>query len=360
MKYLLHSDDAACYGLDPAGSPTRVLICSTAASRTLLTDPAVSGHRYRSLLGTAVSTALDLVAEADPAVAGALATEATTVVTILRGGLSFGVDSALSHRFGSPEAVSFVGTDRGAAHPLDISYERWEFAGRQLLVLGDIIGTGATVEKVLRAARQAAHGRGAEIAGYLVLTVGSRQGVRRLRDYFAELAHRGERFSAVIVALEALFELPDRTRLGQSFPQLPFDFLRSPRWSTPDFELHRLGRRDSLFEKCAVYDGGVRAFTPGEHRRFRADWWTEVRRRGSAAGLSLADLGRSTAGLDRYARPLDDWLEGIGWAAPETVRHLGVDHAELHALGRRAHEYAETASLDAYADARLAPGEPPR
>jgi hypothetical protein len=156
------------------------------------------------------------------------------------------------------------------------------------------------------------------------------------------------------VSLEALFELPDRTRLGQAFPQLPFDFLRSPQSSTPDFELHRLGRWDSLFEKCAIYDGGVRAYTPGEHRLFRTEWWTEVGRRGTDAGLSLGDLGRGTAGLDQYARPFDDWLGGITWAAPENTRHLGVDHAHLHALGRRAHEYAKTTSIGDYAAARLA------
>ncbi|MBC2874255.1 MULTISPECIES: hypothetical protein [Streptomyces] len=360
MKYLLRSNDAACYCLDSAASPTRVFVCSTAASRDLLTDPAVSGHRYRSLLGTAVSTALDLVAETDPTVAEALASDAATVVNILRGGLSFGVENALSHRFGSPAAVSFVGTDRGACRPLDISYERWEFAERPLLVLGDIIGTGATVEKVLRVARDTARDRGEEISGYLVLTVGSRQGVTRLRNFFAELSARGDRFSAAVVALEALFELPDRTGLGQAFPQLPFDFLRSPQRSSPDFELHRLGRRDSLFEKCAIYDGGVRAYTPGEHRLFRTEWWTEIQRRGSDAGLSLLDLGRTTAGLDQYARPFDDWLGEIAWAAPENVRHLGVDHADLHALGRQAREYAETTPIGAYAAARLGNGEPPR
>ncbi|MFI2609394.1 phosphoribosyltransferase [Kitasatospora sp. NPDC018619] len=360
MKYLLHSKDAACYRVDPAGPPTRVLLCSTAASRELLTDPVVTGHRYRSLLAGAVATALDLAARADPGLAAALAAESTTVVNILRGGLGFGVDAALAERFGYPGAVSFVGTDRGASHPLGISYERWEFTGRQLLVLGDIIGTGATAEKVLRAALDAARGRGAQLAGYLVLTVGSRQGIARLHRYFAELADSGEEFSAFIVALEALFELPGSARLGQSFPQLPFDFLRAPGRSAPDFELHRLAARDSLFEKCAVYDGGVRAFTPDEHRRFRAQWWARVRRLESETGLSLADLGRGTAGLDRYARPLEEWREGLDWAAAENLRHLGVDHAHLHALGRRAYAYAERTALGAYADARLAAGEPSR
>lgn len=193
----------------------------------------------------------------------------------------------------------------------------------------------------------AAEERGGRIESVLIFTVGSRLGTQRLQEFLAGLG-AAERPETTVVAMEALFDVPAPGSTAL-FNRYPFDLLRSPVGSAPEFELRRLQTLDSVFERCVVYDGGIRAFAPAEHARQRREWWADVVRR----GVSLTELAHLVAGLGTYRRPFEDWRQTFAW-----YDQADVDLAAVHDLGRRALRHAEDTATADYARAVL--GERPR
>ncbi|KXK62063.1 hypothetical protein AWW66_10480 [Micromonospora rosaria] len=342
---LLHAADGGALYERPHPGPARVLLCSTAPSRRLLTDPVVTGGAYRRLTRSAVTAALTLF-RADPAGERVLAADRVSVVTILRGGLSFAVEEAVESAGATAADVSFVGTERSPDAPVTIAYERWELGGGPVLA-GDILATGGTVTAVLDRLRTAA-GPGRQPGAVVLVVIGSAAGVDAVQRYLADL-DAAERPQVTIVLLEALFALP-APGAAAPFPRFSFDLLRSAAGATPEYEAARLGCLGSLFERCAVYDGGVRAFTPGAHLDERSAWWATVLRR----DVPLAVLAAQTAGLSAYAHPPSRWRRHLPWASQS-----GVDLDLVHDLGARALRYAETTPTADYVHDRLARGHPP-
>ncbi|GLF92912.1 hypothetical protein [Streptomyces yaizuensis] len=342
MKRLLGAGGSSLYAYTDADAvPARVLVCSTPSSRRLLTDPTVCGGEYRRLTRTAVAEALGALAEADvPAVADTPA-DGFAALDVLRGGLSFAVEDAIGTVLGADPTVSFVGTERPADGPVELVYDRWELGRATTLVVGDIIGTGGTLARVLTEAVGRAAARGVPLRSVVLLTIGSLAGVRRVAAALAAAAPDGGGAPApslTVVALESLYDLPDLAAPAP-FTRCPFDLLRSPAVSAPEYERERLRAAGSLFERCAVYDGGVRSFTPAEHAEHRSAWWADVVER----GVPLTSLAALTAGLESYRLPLDAWLRALPWAGlPDE------DAAAVHLLGQEAVRFAEGLATHEY------------
>ncbi|MFI7134855.1 hypothetical protein ACIBQ1_54970 [Nonomuraea sp. NPDC050153] len=251
--------------------------------------------------------------------------------------MSFGLEDSLAEVFGTDPTVSFVGTDRSAGTPVELTYERWELSSATVLFLGDIIGTGMTLSRVLKHLREYSPARCPGLSSVWIFTIGSRLGIRKLCESVAASGERnGPRIN--IVAFESLFELPDpATRTA--FERFPFDLVRSPVHSAPEYEAARLRSVGSLFERCAIYDGGVRAFTPDEHRKLRLGWWQNL----AEQEVSIAELADLTAGLSLYEMPLQDWIARIPWADQP-----GIDAEATHRLGREVLLMARELPLEHY------------
>ena len=335
MRRVLELDQLSLYE-QPHSGPARVLVCSTPASRGLLTDPVSCGLGYRRTLRTALAQAMQALVAADVADLASMPDGAVAVLNVLRGGLSFGVEDAVSQILGLDPMVSFVGTERLPDRPVELSYARWELGSARTLMVGDIIGTGATLTRALSNALELAASQHRPLQSILIFTIGSRLGIERVASLLASWPPAA-RPAVTIVALEALYELPVPGNPA-AFPWYPFDLLRWPANSAPEYELERLRKVGSLFERCAIYDGGVRAFTPAEHAESRRKWWAEVLDR----GVPLAELAGRTAGLANYRLPLAQWAQTISWAqAISQAQQPGLDVAAVHDLGRQALQFAE-------------------
>ena len=153
-----------------------------------------------------------------------------------------------------------------------------------------------------------------------------------------------DRPAATIIALESLYELPFDGEKA-NFTTYPFDLIRSPINSAPEYEHARLCSTGSLFERCAVYDGGVRAFTPFDHGTSRSSWWTEVVDR----GVRLHELADLTAGLSPYRLPFEQWARTIPWADEP-----GIASQEIYDLGRKALELSVSTETGSYVSTLLA------
>jgi len=329
----------------PHPGPARVLLCSSAPSRRLLTDPVVTGSTYRRLVRSAVAEALAMF-RADEAGGRVLCTDRMSVVTILRGGLSFGVEEAITIACAAEADVSFVGTERSTDASLKIVYERWELDSGPVIT-GDILATGGTMTAVLSRLRMATAPRRRRPAAVVLVVIGSAAGVDAVQRLLAGW-DPSERPQVTVILLEALFALPapDTT---VPFPRFSFDLLRSAAGSTPEYEAARLASVGSLFERCVVYDGGVRAFTPSAHVDDRSSWWAAV----VGGDVPLSVLARQAAGLSAYALPPSRWRRHLPWASQS-----GVDLDLIHDLGARALRYAERTATADYVHERLAKGRP--
>ncbi|MFJ6199045.1 phosphoribosyltransferase [Micromonospora sp. NPDC092111] len=344
MRLISTTGGSALYEC-PHDGPARVLLCSTDPSRRLLTDPAVSGHRYRLLVRSAVAEALTAW-RGDAAGERWLGSGQPSVVTILRGGLSFGLEEAVVVAGGADADVSFVGTERAVGEGVRTTYERWEFGAGPAFV-GDILATGGTLRAVLSRLRDAATRRGVRPAAVVLVVIGSAAGVDAVQRFVADW-DAADRPDVTMIALEALYDVPASGTVAP-FARHPFDLLRTVVGSTPEYESARLSSVDSLFERCAVYDGGVRAFTPSAHADERAGWWAGVLRR----KVPLAVLGAHTAGLADYRLAPEQWRRRLRWSGQS-----GVDLDLVYELGRRALRYAETTATADHVHDRLAEGTP--
>lgn len=336
MKQLLSSGGSSLYECWSAG-PSRVLVCSTRPSRRLLTDPVVCGSAYRKLVRGSVAEALRTLAVSGTHGLG----DRIAALDVLRGGLSFGVADAVGEVFGIDPTVSFIGTERVSGRPIELTYPRWELGDADTLVIGDIIGTGSTLVTVLSEALLLASRQRHPLRSIVVFTIGSRLGAERLAGLVSGW-EPAERPTLTVVALEALFELPAAASTAP-FTRFPFDLVRAPGNTAPEFERHRLQAVGSLFERCAIYDGGVRAFTPAEHVQSRDAWWAEV----VEHDVPLLELAKLTAGLSGYRSPRRTSAEPAPWLDDTTAD-------ELYELGHAAWRYAEQLTVAEYVDNKLA------
>lgn len=336
MKRLLSSGGSSLYECWSAG-PSRALVCSTPPSRALLTDPVVCGLAYRKLVRGSVVDALGTLAAAGVHGLG----DQIAALDVLRGGLSFGVADAVGEVFGVDPAVSFIGTERVIGRPIELTYPRWELGDADTLVVGDIIGTGSTLMGVLSEALMLASRQRHPLRSIVVFTIGSRLGVQRLAGLISGW-EPAERPALTVVALEALFELPAAASTAP-FTRFPFDLVPEPSSSAPDFERDRLQAVGSLFERCAIYDGGVRAFTPAEHVQSRDAWWAEI----VEHDVPLIELAKLTAGLSGYRSPRRTGAQPAAWLDDMTA-------AELYELGHAAWRYAEQSTVIEYVENTLA------
>lgn len=342
MELLARRSASTCYRHHTAGL-VDVIVSSTPATRQLLTDPHLVGSRYTEALRTGVRDALSLTTSAVPALEAALTQSRAEILTILRGGLTFDAQGAVEAVSGVPPSVSFIGTRRPGDGPVSVDYERWEDVDGAVLVLGDIVATGSTVELTLRKVLDEAVAHRRRIVHIVVVTVAAAPGVAAIEtlvnSYAAVLPAPP---SATVIALESIFRLPE-PGVENGFPQAPFDFLRGTPATAPEFEWERLARLDSLLEKCVVYDGGLRAFSPARHFDFRKEWWT-----GFHPKVRLESLSRVTAGLHHYALPFAEWRE---LAAP-AVDNPDPDHDRIYEAGRCAWEALRGGTVGRYLDER--------
>ncbi len=341
MRRIFSADKTTLYEYPDRG-PAKVLVCSTASSRRLLIDPVISGLGYRSLVRAAVTEALEAMAQTEAAGLPVLRTGLVSVLNILRGGLSFGVEDAIAEVFAVDPLVSFIGTSRSVDKPVEITYTRWELGAAEVLAIGDIVATAGTLTSALSSVISEVAQRRSPLRSILLFTIGAQTGVERVQDFLAGLP-KAERPEATIVAFESLYALPTPGTQAP-FGRYPFDLLRSPASSAPEYEIERLQTLGSLFERCAVYDGGVRAFTPPQHVEMRRSWWDEVVGR----RVPLTDLADLTAGLAPYRLSPQEWKRAMPWASDQ-----GVDFGRIHDLGRKALRYAQQTQIAEYVSTTL-------
>lgn len=282
---LAETVDSSLWRLGDSGFP--VFISHSREGAEVLTDGRFVGLQFRNRVTQALETALQQLLTVDGCVRDALRKPGT--LTILRGGLNFGLNDAVERAAGVPPTASFMTSQRtvvgGRAQISDDSYRRFNLNDAKCLVIGDIAATGMTIVNALSRLVFESHEK--EDLEVVIVTIGTRRFIDRLAAFMDSpdglvLLGRGWKFS--VVFLEAAFGV--YTGPGTDLGRLPLtDFVRAGAVSSKPFIELSASDPTSLLERCTIYDGGVRGFEPVDHLSGIESYWHRLRE------LSLAREG---------------------------------------------------------------------
>jgi len=249
------------YAVDEyAADDVTVLLHSSPASTSVLLDAGRVGAAFSSRLQEAALSAWDAATtqRGKP--------DLFNWTCIMRGGLSF-LPWALPAA--PTSTISFIGMSR-LEDRLEVDYERLNLVADVPCVISDIVATGGTMCTAMELLASAL-APGAKLPEIVIVGVVAREGLIAVVEAFRRLAPALGAEHLTVVALEAIFDLPatpdsDR-RIGRQ------DFLRQRGPVCPEYAQRWLESPRSWFERCAVYDGGRRAFEPTRHEDEMASHW---------------------------------------------------------------------------------------
>jgi hypothetical protein len=280
LTRLSSSAEAGVYALggDHQGRVHRYLI-STPSTRAICNRPEVLGCEYTAALRTAVTAALvhsplRQVVEGHPE-------HQVCVLNFLRGGLNFGLREALCDAYGfNCHSSAFMSSQRsrvdGRWAVREDMYRKLRIPRDAVIVVGDVVATGVTVDNGLQVLHDELLGIGSSVRHLVFFTIGCHKLEKRLAEYDERFRRSfpGYRDSH-LVYFEGKFRLVDSsTRLRIAIPGT--DLVRTGAVLTPEFELSQFDRLSHALERCAIYDAGSRAFEVREYARDVLGYWTAL------------------------------------------------------------------------------------
>jgi hypothetical protein len=146
---------------------------------------------------------------------------------------------------------------------IEDEYRKWNLHDKSMICLGDIIATGTTMIRVLNDIGAAMKAEGKRARWLLLVVIGTFQSLQPVCRAINQLAAAVDLEGATLIFLEQIFNLFDgsdpflaETHMAQT------DFLRNSFPRALAFEEESLRRPLCYLERCAIYDGGSRAFEP--------------------------------------------------------------------------------------------------
>ncbi|RME23610.1 MAG: hypothetical protein D6798_13190 [Deltaproteobacteria bacterium] len=333
MQYLerIHRTDAASwYAIegDHAG-PVERYVLSTAGTRAICNRPELLGVAFNLALQDAMAVALATapfrrLLEDHPQ-------DRVCVVSFLRGGLNFELRRALHSAYGfNRHSSAFMSSQRyredGRWFVKEDMYRKLDIPPDAVLVMGDVVATGVTMENGLQVVIDHIQEIGSSVRALVFFTIGCHKAEKVLTAIDARLRAAFPDYQrTVLVYLEGKFRLVDsRTDLRIGIPGT--DLVRRGALLAPELEASQYERPSYLLERCAIYDAGSRAFDIPHYARDVVEYWEQVRAF-AAEGWTLAEALRErwpegeTDDRDAFmARRAQCW-RGVGEAFLEDLYH---------------------------------------
>jgi hypoxanthine-guanine phosphoribosyltransferase len=261
-------------------SPVNRYIVSTAETRELCNRPDLVGCEYTDRLETAVTKAL----EAAPfrGLIEGHREHRVCVLNFLRGGLNFGIRSALHRAFGmNRHSSAFMSSQRsrtedGRWQVREDMYRKLEIPSGSLIIAGDVVATGITIENGLEVLVEHLKSIGSSIRHVVFFTIGCHKLEKVLNALDARLRESFDDYeSCQAVYFEGKFKLVDsksELRIGIQGT----DLLRRNCLLAPEFEASQWERVAYPLERCTIYDAGSRAFDIPRYAADVLEYWEQV------------------------------------------------------------------------------------
>ena len=275
------TDEAAWYRLVDETEPCiERYVVSTAHSRRIVNHPELVGVEYTDQMQLGIAAALRtapfraLLLESPE--------EELCVLHFLRGGLNFALRQSLHSAYGvNRHGSAFMSSQRACVDGewlvRDDAYRKLEIPPRAILLVGDVVATGVTLENGFEVMAEHASRSRTSIRSLVLFTIGcvKAEGVlERLHERISGLFPAYER--TVLVYLEGRFRLVDsghELRIG-----IPgTDLIRKGAQIAPELELSTYDGPAVPLERCAIYDAGSRAFAVSRYAEDLLGYWEALR-----------------------------------------------------------------------------------
>lgn len=265
------------------------IIVSTPETRAICNDPLVRGIDYTRRLTRAAARALVALR-----IGGLFeATEqATSVLTILRGGLNFGLREALADAFKwNNHGAWYLSAQRRQIDPLgqrweivEDSYTKMTLGGNMDVVCGDVVATGTSLKHALMKLSSGMTSSD-RYRSLTFFTIGGRVAGEHVAEWRRDIELRQRSpVRIVVVYFEGIFGVagagtPLTIKLDGT------DLLRCHGTLAPEFVASQYDNPLYPLERCTIYDAGSRACHVPEYLADVAEYWHQV--------VALADSGRT-------------------------------------------------------------------
>jgi len=275
------SKDCSIYRIEDSGNDVQKLIVSTPESRSICNDPFVVGVEYTSKLETACARALELL---EPSEDLALDEAHCSVLHILRGGLNFGLRTALHRAYGwNTHSSAFISAQRArsSTNPEDWyitegSYQKVYLSRESGIIFGDVVATGTSLEYALRQLMEIVEVQKSGISSVVFVTIGGPRSEEIVEKIAKQCRAAFPNFKkATVIYLEGRFDVA----LPSSPHRIKFtgtDLLRSSSLLAPEFIESQYENPAYPLERCTIYDAGSRAFHLTEYMEDVLDYWTQT------------------------------------------------------------------------------------
>ena len=299
-------------------------VATTPESRRIVNEPEILGVELSTGLATAVTRVLPLLPEKELLLS--VAQERICVGHFLRGGLNFGIREAIYHAFGLVRHSScFMSSQRrrvgGRWVVREDMYRKLRIPKGAILLFGDVVATGITVENGLEVIRQHLATIGSSVRRIIFFTLGCHK-LETVLEAFDEVLR--ESFpvfeGSTAVYLEGKFRLVDsQTPVRIGIPGT--DLLKRNALVAPELARSQYDNLAYPLERCVIYDAGSRAFDVPTYVEDVRSFWEQV------LELALDGLTLKEALRERWPEPwLDDRQAFLRYAE---ARWRGVEDAAV-------------------------------
>lgn len=350
LKRMFFEQGVSCYKLTGAELLNEYFIVSDAETRKLMNSPEVVGYEVYKCLLNPTCQMLHKFKESGKI-------RCANILSILRGALNYPIEESCFIEHIRVHDISFLSSERvfteGVLNGLEIKYNKLALVPDSSLLIGDIIASGETLVNCLKYILNFYREHGTALKNIIFFTIGGVQGVDVLEKLTREIREYWPDFEGIItVYYEGIFScyLPgDKGVSGVNTALV--DFYWKNGIIAPEFRRQTLSKRDPLFEKCTIYDGGARRYEVSEHIREVLEFWNAMLERSDLISMEKLleeklghslDISYEDWLKDTHYRLLDD-AENRWLYSQEKGFIAGVRNVTLKEIAKtRIREFSET------------------
>ncbi len=280
-----HKTDVQLYKLfGPNGSHITRYLVSTPETRAICNQPEIFGMEFTEKLHTAIRKTLEILPEAEQF--KQWPDHETNVISILRGGLNFGIREALAKAYGYNKHSTTYLISQRTKDPVTNKWSAEVQTYKKITIpkvvnffLGDVIGTGTSLREALAALDKVIEQVNVRtVKRFTVLTFGCYRAEKVLEEYDVQLRKKFPDYQGTtIIYFEGKFKLVNNEiASGIRLTDSGTDFLRRDCMLTPEFALSQYEQLYFPLERCTIYDAGSRAFDILLYKKELQEYWAKM------------------------------------------------------------------------------------
>ena len=300
---LLRTGHQGVYLLDAGDLLNQYLVVSRGGTRRLMGFPEVVGFgSYESMVPATMSAMMYLASSG--------LTGNVNILTILRGGLNYPIEECAFRAGLRVTNMDFLSCERiiedDVIKGLDVRYQKVRTCKDCVMIIGDIIASGATMRMCMDHVINWFHDHGGSFKRIVFFTIGGSKAITIMEEMTKEIRKLSPGFEGfTCVFYEGIFNVyEDPGVLGFQVPDI--DFYWGDGVISPEFREYAVSHGTPLFEKCIIYDGGARRYEIPDHYHEAVKYWQEVM--DASDKVDIMDLVCERLGYD-LPISYEDWLK---------------------------------------------------